>query len=376
MAHWQMPLHLPKAGLHQEAFKAGVNAGFCWRSSCRLGNGERGRESKTVKPVTHQCILPVASVALFCGWPVTPPAFAQTYPTKPIRIVVAFPPGGSTDFAARVLASHLPKALGQSIVVDNRGGAGGNIGNDIVAKAAPDGYTLLVTTEGAITISPSLYASLPYNATRDLAPITQIIKYANVVALHPSVKAGTAKELVALAKDQPGKLSYAHPGVGTNVHLGAELFNQMAGIKITGVSYKGGGPAIISLIGNETQISFATPPSAIPHVKSGRLKVIAVTSAKRSAALPDLPTLAESGVAGYNVEGWVGFYAPAKTPDSIIARVYDETTKVLKLPEVRDAVLATGSEPSGISPRETTTIVREETAMWAKLIKTVGVKIE
>ena len=304
------------------------------------------------------------------------PALAQTYPIKPIRIVVAFPPGGSTDFAARVLASHLPKSLGQSIVVDNRGGAGGNIGNDLVAKAAPDGYTLLVTTEGAITISPSLYRSLPYDPLRDLTAITQLIKYANVVALHPSVKAGSVKELIALAREQPGKLSYAHPGVGTNVHLGAELFKQMAGINITGVSYKGGGPAIISLIGNETQLSFATPPSAMPHVKSGRLKVIAVTSARRSSALPDLPTLAESGVPGYNVEGWVGFYVPAKTPDNILARLYGETAKVLKLAEVRDAVLATGSETSGISPRETSIVVREETVMWAKLIKSVGVKIE
>lgn len=311
-----------------------------------------------------------------CSWVCVPGTLAQTYPTKPIRIVVAFPPGGSTDFAARVLATHLPRLLGQSIVVDNRGGAGGNIGNDIVAKAAADGYTLLVTTEGAITISPSLYRSLPYEAMRDLAPITQIIKYANVVVLHPSVKAGSVKDLIVLAREQPGKLSYAHPGVGTNVHLGAELFNQMAGIKITGVSYKGGGPAMISLIGNETQISFATPPSALPHVKSGRLKVIAVTSAKRSAALPDLPTIAESGVAGYNVEGWVGFYTPAKTPGSILSRLYEDTAKVLKLQEVRDAVLATGAETSGIAPRETAAIVRDETAMWAKLIKNVGVKIE
>jgi tripartite-type tricarboxylate transporter receptor subunit TctC len=255
---------------------------------------------------------------------------AQTYPTKPIRIVVAFPPGGSTDFSARVLASHLPKYVGQSIVVDNRGGAGGNIGNDIVAKAAPDGYTLLATTEGAISISPSLYASLPYNAMRDLTAITQIIKYANVVVLHPSVKAGNVKDLIALAKDQPGKLSYAHPGVGTNVHLGAELFNQMAGVKITGVSYKGGGPAIISLIGNETQLSFATPPSAMPHVKGGRLKVIAVTSGKRSGALPDLPTIAESGVPGFAVDGWVGLFAPIKTPANILARIYGDTAKVLR----------------------------------------------
>ena len=317
-----------------------------------------------------------AYAALLCAWLCASPAFAQTYPTKPIRIVVAFPPGGSTDFAARVLASHVPKSLGQTIVVDNRGGAGGNIGNDLVAKAAPDGYTLLVTTEGSITISPSLYRSLPYDPLRDLTAITQLIKYANVVTLHPSVKATTVKELIALAREQPGKLSYSHPGVGTIVHLAAEMFKQLAKVNITDVSYKGGGPAIISLIGNETQISFATPPSVIPHAKSGRLKVIAVTSAKRFALLPDLPTIAESGISGYNVEGWVGFYAPAKTPDKVLARVYDETAKALKQPEVRDTVQATGAETSGISPRETNALVREETVMWAKLIKSVGVKIE
>jgi tripartite-type tricarboxylate transporter receptor subunit TctC len=326
-------------------------------------------------PIRIPAVLVTLATPL-CAWLFTPVALAQAYPTKPIRIVVSFPPGGSTDFAARVLASHLPKSLGQSIVVDNRGGAGGNIGNDLVAKAAPDGYTLLVTTEGSITISPSLYRSLPYDPLRDLAPITQLIKYANVVTLHPSVKAGTIKELIALAREQPGKLSYSHPGVGTIVHLAAELFKQMTKVNIADVAYKGGGPAIISLIGNETQMSFATPPSVIPHAKSGRLKVIAVTSAKRFALLPDLPTIAESGVPGYNVEGWVGFYAPAKTPDKVLARVYDETAKVLKQSDVRDTVQGTGSETSGISPRETAALVREETAMWAKLIKNAGMKIE
>ncbi len=305
-----------------------------------------------------------------------PQAIAQTYPDKPIRIVVSFPPGGSSDFSARVLAAHLPHVLGQPIVVDNRGGAGGNIGNDLVAKAAPDGHTLLVTAEGSVTISPSLYATLPYVALRDLTAITQLLKYANVLVIHPAVKANTVKDLISLAKEQPGKLSYAHPGVGTNVHIGAELFNLMAGVNITGVSYKGGGPAIVSLIGNETQLSFATPPSCIPHVKSGRLKAIAVTTANRTAALPDLPTISESGVPGYNVEGWVGFFAPAKTPHRIITRLYDETVKVLKIPEVKDAVLATGSETGGIAPPEANAIVRDETAMWAKLIKTVGVKVE
>ena len=303
-------------------------------------------------------------------------AAAQAYPDKPIRIVVPVPPGGSTDFSARILAAQLPRALGQTIVVDNRGGAGGNIGVDIVAKTVPDGYTLLVSPEGPITISPSLYAKLPYVALRNFTAITQLIKYANVVVLHPSVRANSAKELIALAKEQPGKLSYGHPGVGTNPHLAAELFKLMAGVDIVGVSYKGGGPVMVGLIGNETQVSFATAPSAIPHVKSGRLKALAVTTASRSAVLPDLPTISESGVSGYNVEGWVGLFAPVRTPNAIIARLHGEVIKILRLPEVKDVIFASGSETAGNSPQELNAIVRDETAMWAKLIKAVGVKVE
>ncbi len=319
-------------------------------------------------------ISALACVAAASGF--APQAAAQVYPDKPIRIVVPFPPGGSSDFSARLLAAHLPRALGQTVVVDNRGGAGGNIGTEIVAKAAPNGYTLFVTAEGPITISPSLYANLPYVPMRDLTAIAQLINYSNVVVLHPSVRATSVKELIAMAKEQPRKLSYAHPGVGTNPHLAAELLKLMAGIDLVGISYRGGGPAILAVIGNEAQISFATAPSSIPHVKTGRLKAIAVTSAKRSTALPDLPTIGEAGVPGYNVEGWVGLFAPAKTPSSIIARLYEEVAKVLQLPEVKDVVLAGGSEIAGTPPKETNAIVRAETAMWAKLIKTVGVKVE
>ena len=304
------------------------------------------------------------------------PGTAAAYPDRPIRLVVPFPPGGSTDFSARILAAQLPRALGQTVVVDNRGGAGGNIGVDIVAKSAPDGYTLLVTAEGPITISPSLYAKLPYVALRDLTAITQIIKYANVLVVNPSVRANSVKELIALAKEQPGKISYSHPGVGTNPHLAAELFKLMAGVDIVGVSYKGGGPAMVSLIGNETQISFATAPSAIPHVKTGRLRAIAVTSAKRSAVLPDLQTISEGGVPGYDVEGWVGLLAPAQTPARIVSRLHDEVSKVLRLQEVKDVVLGGGAETAATTVQEANAIVRDETAMWAKLIKTVGVKVE
>ena len=315
----------------------------------------------------------VMAVAL--GLPSHAPA--QAYPERSIRFVVSFPPGGSTDFIARILARHLPAALGQSIVVDNRGGGGGNIGNDIVAKAAPDGYTFLITAEGTITVNPSVYSKLPYDAIRDLPAVTQLIKYANVVVLHPSVPAASVKELIAFAKSQPGKLRYSHPGVGTGQQLAVELFKMLVGVDIISVPYKGGGPAMVALVGNETQLSFATPPSAMPHVKSGRLKAIAVTSGKRSAALPELPTMAEAGgLAGFDVDGWVGLFAPAGTPARIVDRIYAEVGKVLRMPEVKELVLGAGSETSGISPDETRAKVRAETAMWAKVVKSTGIKVE
>lgn len=303
-------------------------------------------------------------------------ARAQNFPDRPVRFVVTFPPGGSTDFTARILAQHLPAAFGQTIVVDNRGGGGGNIGCDIVAKAAPDGHTLLLTTEGPATINPSVYSALPFNMTRDLPAITQLIKYANVVAIHPSVPATSVKELVARAKSQPGKLRYSHPGVGTGNHLAVELFKISTGVDIISVPYKGGGPAVLAIVGNETQLSFATPPSVLPHVKAGRLKAIAVTSAKRSAAMPELPTVAEGGVPGFEVEGWVGLFAPAGTPPRVVQQIHAEVVKVLRRPDVIDLVLAGGSEAVGNPVEVMRTRVRNETAMWAKVVKTTGIKVE
>jgi tripartite-type tricarboxylate transporter receptor subunit TctC len=319
-------------------------------------------------------IARTAALVLAIGLPFY--ACSQTYPDRSIRIVVPFPPGGSTDFMARILAQRLPAALGQSIVVDNRGGGGGNIGADIVAKASPDGYTLLITADGPITVNPSVYSKLTYNAIRDLPAIMQLIHYAYVAVLHPSVPASTVKELTQLAKAQPGKLRYAHAGVGTGPQLAAELFKMLAGVDIISVPYKGGSPAMIAVVSNESRLSFGTPPSCIPHVKTGRLKAIAVTTAKRSAALPDLPTIAEAGVAGYDVEGWVGLFAPAGTPKRIVERLYDEVGKILRMPEVKELVFASGSETSNISPDVTREKIRAETAMWAKVVKTTGIKVE
>ena len=303
-------------------------------------------------------------------------AQAQTYPQRTIRVVVSFPPGGSTDFMARVIAQHLPALLGQTLVVDNRGGAAGTLGTDIVAKAEPDGHTLLVTADPPITIAPSIYPRLPYNPIRDIPAITEMINYPYVAVVHVSVPANSLKDLIALAKAQPGKLRYAHPGVGTGIQLGVELFKLMLKVDILGVPYKGGGPAMIAVVSNEAQLSFATPPSSLPHVKAGKLRALAVTTSKRAAALPDLPTFAEAGVPGYHVDGWVGLFAPAKTAAGVVERLYTEVAKVLQMPEVKEHVLAAGSETSGLSPAATRAKIRNETAMWAKVVKSTGIKVD
>ena len=303
-------------------------------------------------------------------------AHAQTYPQRSIRVVVSFPPGGSTDFMARVLAQHLPGPLGQTIVVDNRGGAGGTVGTDIVAKSEPDGHTLLVTAEPPITIAPSVYPRLPYDPIRDVPAVTELINYPYVAVVHVSVPAASLKELIALAKAHPGKLRYAHPGVGTGIQLGVELFKVMVAVDILGVPYKGGGPAMVAVVGNEAQLSFATPPSSLPHVKAGKLRALAVTTSKRAAALPELPTFAEAGVPGYHVDGWVGLFAPAKAPSRVIERLYTEVAKVLQRPDVKEYVLTAGSEVSTLSTEATRAKIRGELAMWAKVVKSTGIKIE
>jgi tripartite-type tricarboxylate transporter receptor subunit TctC len=330
---------------------------------------EAAQEEKAMKSI--RC-----AVALAATLAIPSVGLSQAYPQRAIRVVVSFPPGGSTDFIARVLAQHMPATLGQSLVVDNRGGAAGTIGTDIVAKAAPDGYTLLVTADPPVTIAPSLYPKLPYDPARDIPAITELINYPYVAVVNAAVPVASLKDLIALAKAQPGKLRYAHPGVGTGIHLAGELFKMTVGVDIVSVPYKGGGPAMISVVGNEAQISFATPPSSLPHVKSGRLKALAQTTSKRSAPLPDLPTFAEAGVPGFHVDGWVGLFAPAGTPPRIIERLYGEAVKVLRLPEVKEYVLAGGSEISGISTEESRAKVRREIAMWAKVVKAAGIKVE
>jgi len=284
-------------------------------------------------------------------------AVAQAYPQRPIRVVVAFPPGGSTDFIARVLAQHMPAGLGQTMVIDNRGGAAGAIGTDVVAKAAPDGHTLLVTADPPISIA-------------------ELINYPYVAVVNAALPVSTLKEFIAHAKAQPGKLRYAHPGMGSGIHLAGELFKMMVGVDFISVPYKGGGPAMVSVVGNESQLSFATPPSALPHVKGGRVRALAQTTSRRAAPLPDLPTFVEAGVPGFHVDGWVGLFAPAGTPPRIVERLHSEAVKVLQLQEVKDHVLAGGSEVSALSVEASRAKVRREIEMWAKVVKATGIKIE
>jgi tripartite-type tricarboxylate transporter receptor subunit TctC len=301
-------------------------------------------------------------------------AHAQTsYPTKPVRIIVPQSPGASTDLTARLIAQRLNAALGQSFIVDNRPGAGSIVGTDLVAKAAPDGYTLLVVAS-SITLNPTLHKNLPFEPIRDFAPITQLSSFPNLLTVHPTLPVKTVKDLVALAKAKPGSLNYGSSGAATGTHLSAELFKYMTGIDMVHVPYTGGGPAVQALLGGQVQLNFATIVSVLPHLKTGKLRGIAVTTAKRSPAAPEIPTIAESGVPGYDHGPWNGFLAPAKTPRAVVARLNEETARILHTPEVKNVFMSEGAEPVGNKPEEFAAIIKDETAKWAKVIRAAGIQ--
>lgn len=310
-----------------------------------------------------------------CAAPVVA-AQPAPYPNKPIRLVVGVPPGGAADFTARILAQKLAEGMGQNLVVENRGGAGGTIASDITAKANPDGYTLLwssVTTHG---VGPVLYSKLPYDAVKDFTHIGLAASLPMIAAVHVSVPAKSVKELIALAKARPGELNIASSGVGTSTHLAAEQFMYMTGSKMLVVPYKGGAPGTTALLGGQVQAYFATISTALPHIKAGKLRALAVTSAKRSSVAPDLPTVAEAGVSGYEHSSWVGILAPAKTPRTIIDRLHQEITKIVQLPEVKALFLREGLESVGNSPKEFETIIKTEIAKWQKLVQSAGIPVE
>ena len=299
----------------------------------------------------------------------------QTYPTRPIRLVLPFAPGGSTDTLARILQPRLTEALGQTIVVDNRPGGANNIAAEIVAKSAPDGYTVFVASPN-FTTNKSLYRTLAYDPLRDFAPVTHLGIGPYVLALHPGVPANTVSELLALAKAKPRGLSYASPGVGSASHLAMELFKMRAGVDMTHVAYKGGGPAGLAVLGGEVQLYLGSIASSMPHVRAGKLKALAVTSAKRTALAPELTTLHESGFPGFDVSTWDCLVVPSGTPKPIIARLNAETVKVLRTPEVRDLVLKMGYEPTPTTPEELDRFLRSETELWAKVIRGANIQLD
>jgi tripartite-type tricarboxylate transporter receptor subunit TctC len=298
---------------------------------------------------------------------------ARDYPAKPIRVIVGQAPGGATDIVARALAAKLGEAFGQSVVIDNRAGAAGSIGSAIVAKSAPDGYTALIVSS-TYTINPSLYKNLPFDPVKDLQPVTLIASSPFLLMVHPSVPAKTTKDLIALAKVKP--LTYGSGGVGSSGHLAAELFSSMAGIALTHVPYKGAGPALIDALGGQVNLILSSIVSAMPHAKSGKLRALAITTRVRSGALPDLPTIAESALPGYDFSSWYGLLVPAGTSKPIVGKLFTQTTQALRMPDLQARLSGEGCEPVGNTPEQFAAYLKLETARWAKVAKASGMRAE
>ncbi|MGE5523079.1 MAG: tripartite tricarboxylate transporter substrate binding protein [Rhodospirillaceae bacterium] len=312
----------------------------------------------------------LALVASLCASAVA--AAADAYPSKPVRIIVAFSPGGFVDFTARLIATPLGAALGQQVVVDNRAGAGGVVGTELAARAAPDGYTLTVGSAGTHGVNQSLYPKLPYNVLRDFQAIARLADAPSILAVHPSLPARSVKQLIALARSEPGQLAYASAGAGTSTHLAAALFEHLAGVKLVHVPYKGGGPAIVAVLAGEAPITFGTAASVSPHTKTGRLRGLAVTGAQRSSVLPELPTIAESGLPGYEMMNWLGLFAPAGTPRAIVDRLSAEAMRIVRSAEVTARMNAQGAEPSVLGPDALSAFVKAEVDKWAKVVAATG----
>jgi tripartite-type tricarboxylate transporter receptor subunit TctC len=300
---------------------------------------------------------------------------AQTWPAKPIRWISPFAPGGGADFTSRALAQKLGPALGQQVIIDNRGGAGGMVGVDLAAKSAPDGYTLVLGTIGPIAINPSLYSKMPYNVQRDLAPIGQAAVAVNVLIVHPSLPVKSVKDLIAIAKARPGELNYGSSGPGAADHLAGELFNAIAGVKMVHIPYKGGAPAILDLVGGNIQLIFSTVSTAKGVIEAKRVRTIAIAGSQRFELMPDLPTVVEAGLKGAATDNWYGVFAPAGTPAAIITRLYAEVAKALAAPDLKKQLLDLGIVATGsASPADFSTYIVNETQKWAKIVKAAGIK--
>jgi tripartite-type tricarboxylate transporter receptor subunit TctC len=300
----------------------------------------------------------------------------QGYPSKPIRFVVPYPAGGPLDTVARLLGQKVSESTKQPVIVDNKPGAGGNIGADAVAKSAPDGYTILMGAVATHAINPTLYASMPYDAAKDFVAVTQVASTPNVLVVNPSVPANNVREFIAYAKANPGKLNFGSGSTGSAGHLAGELFNTMAGVQLVHVPYKGAGPAMQDLIGGQIQLMFDNLASSLGQIKAGRVKALAVTTAKRTALAPDLPTIAESGLPGFDVSTWFGVFVPAHTPQAMVDKLHAELTRALAAPDVRDAMLKLGAEPVGSTPQEFAAYIKAEADKYAKLVKASGAKVD
>jgi tripartite-type tricarboxylate transporter receptor subunit TctC len=321
--------------------------------------------------------LPRCAVVWVCLAAGAAPVLAQdAYPARSIRMVIPYPPGGGTDIVGRMVAQKLSEVFGHTVVADNRGGATGNIGTEIVARAAPDGYTLLMGNVAPSAINVSLFAKIPYDPVGDFEPVSLVALTPNILLVHPSLPVKTVKEFVALAKTKPGALNYSSAGIGSSSHLAPELLAMMTGIQIVHVPYKGGGPGLVDLLSGQMQFMMTTTPAAMPHVKSGRIRALGVTSARRSQSLPEVPTIAEAGVSGYEVSTWYGVLVPARTPRAIVTRLHGEIIKLIAVPDTREKLLSQGFEPVGGTPEEFGAYIKSEIAKWAKVIKTAKIKAE
>jgi tripartite-type tricarboxylate transporter receptor subunit TctC len=317
----------------------------------------------------------LALAVLGAGMLALAPVVAQAqgaFPSKALTIVVPFSAGGTTDILARVVGQYMAKDLGQPVIIDNRAGAGGNIGAQMVARAAPDGYTLLMGTVGTHAINQSLYKKLGFDPIKDFAPITRVALVPNLLVANPSQPFKTVKELIAYAKANPGKVTFASSGSGTSIHLSGEMFQQMAGVEMQHIPYKGSAPALTDLLGGQTAVMFDNMPSVIGHVRAGKLRPIAVTTPNRSPAVPDVPTIAESGVPGYSATSWFGLLAPAGTPAPVMAKLHASILKALADPEVKKKLAEQGAEPHGEKPEQFAEFIRSETAKWGRTVKVSG----
>jgi tripartite-type tricarboxylate transporter receptor subunit TctC len=303
------------------------------------------------------------------------PARAQTFPSRPVRIIVAFPAGGGTDIVARTLSPKLSEALGQQVVVDNRGGASGLVGTELAAKSAPDGHTLFMGTLGNLSVNPLLFSKLPFDVARDFAPLTQAVSVTFMLYVHPSLPVKTVRDLITLAKSRPGSINYASSGSGGAPHLAAELFNSLAGIKMIHVPYKGSSPSFTDVLGGQVPITFDSLTQGLPYVKTGRLRAVATLGPKRTQVLPDVPTVNET-LAGYEVVNWFGIVVPAGTPREVIARLHSEIVKILRMPDISERLSAQGSDPVGSSPDEFGAFMKSETAKWARVIKEANIRAD